>query len=96
MLGCSTDARQWATLLVCAVMVKITGSESNIENTLFSPPTPTNMLFLKQSNTITALFNFLYVLMDGPQEDTLLYPIWHVGRFMNNGDVHKNANYICM
>jgi len=40
--------------------------------------------------------------MDGPQEDTLLYPIWDVGRFMNNGDVHKNSSisacsvqYVC-
>jgi hypothetical protein len=67
------------------------------------PPHPTNTLFSKQPNTILALFNFLHVMMDGPQEDTLLYPIWDVGRFMNNGDVHKNAStsacsvqYVCL
>jgi hypothetical protein len=95
MLGCSNDARRWATLLVCAVTVKSMGSGSNnIKSTLCSPPTlcPTNTLFSKQPNTPIALFNFLHVMMDGSQEDSLLYPIWDVRRFMNNRDVHKNAS----
>jgi len=99
MLGCSTDAR----LLLCAIL----GEEYWIRVKYYKytvlPPPPTNTLFSKLPNTIMALFNFLHVMMDGPQKEPLLYPILDVGRFTNNGDVHKNANksacsaqYVCL
>jgi hypothetical protein len=68
-----------------------------------SPLLPTIHTLFKAAKHIMALFNFLYVMMNGPQKDPLLYPIWHVGRFMNIRDVHKKVStsacsvqYVCL